>query len=109
MPANAPQSGTTQLIDTMDTRLTHAVAGYDPRLGATAIWTAHTAFGGAGSEVRWFEINTATTPVLSQTGTVTDPELYSFNGASSYDRADDDVKATVAANVRYTVMGVNTS
>src|SRR5436309_3058587 len=30
MPANAPQNGTTQLLDTMDTRLTHAVAGYDP-------------------------------------------------------------------------------
>ena len=109
MPANAPQSGTTQLIDTMDTRLTHAVAGYDPRLGATAIWTAHTAFGGAGSEVRWFEINTATTPVLSQTGTVTDPELYSFNGAISSDRAADDVTTTAAATGRNMVMGFNTS
>ena len=93
----------------MDTRLTHAVAGYDPRLGATAIWTAHTAFGGAGSEVRWFEINTATTPVLSQTGTVTDPELYSFNGAISSDRAADDVTTTAAATGRNMVMGFNTS
>src|SRR5438552_1193212 len=57
MPANAPQSGTTQLLDTMDTRLTHAVAGYDPRIGATAIWTAHAVFGGAGSEDRRYDIN----------------------------------------------------
>src|SRR5207249_1670047 len=65
--------------------------------------------GGAGSEVRWFEINTATTPVLSQTGTVTDPELYSFNGAISSDRAADDVTTTAAATGRNMVMGFNTS
>jgi hypothetical protein len=109
VPANAPQSGTTQLIDTMDTRLTHAVAGYDPRLDATAIWTAHTVFGGAGAEVRWFEINTATTPALSQTGTVTDPELYVFNGAISSDRAADDATTPSAVTGRNMVMGVNTS
>ena len=109
MPANAPQSGTTQLIDTMDTRLTHAVAGYDPRINATAIWTAHTVFGGAGAEVRWFEISTAATPSLSQNGVVSDAELFVFNGAISSDRAADDVTATSAVTGGNMVMGFNTS
>ncbi len=109
MPANAPQSGTTQLLDTMDTRLTHAVAGYDPRIGATAIWTAHAVFGGAGSEDRWYEIGTAGTPALSQSGKVSDLDLYVFNGAISPDRASDDVTDTSALTGRNMVMGFNTS
>jgi hypothetical protein len=109
MPANAPQNGTTQLLDTMDTRLTHAVAGYDPRINATAIWTAHTVFGGAGAEVRWFEISTAGAPELAQTGTVTDPDLYVFNGAISSDRAADDLTTPAAVTGSDMVMGFNTS
>ncbi len=109
MPANAPQSGTTQLLDTMDTRLTHAVAGYDPRIGATAIWTAHAVFGGAGSEDRWYEISAAGTPALSQTGKVTDTGLYVFNGAISPDRASDDATGASALTGRNMVMGFNTS
>ena len=109
MPANAPQSGTTQLLDTMDTRLTHAVAGYDPRIGATAIWTAHAVFGGAGSENRWYEISTAGAPALSQTGKVSDTDLYVFNGAISPDRASDDAADASALTGRNMVMGFNTS
>ena len=109
MPANAPQSGTTQLLDTMDTRLTHAVAGYDPRVGATAIWTAHAVFGGAGSENRWYEISTAGAPALSQTGKVSDADLYVFNGAISPDRASDDATDASALTGRNMVMGFNTS
>jgi len=109
MPANAPQNGTTQLIDTMDTRLAHAVAAYDPRLDATAIWTAHTVLGGAGSEVRWFEISTAGTLALAQTGAVSDPDLYVFNGAIAPDRAADDLATPVAATGRNMVLGFNTS
>ena len=109
MPANAPQSGTTQLLDTMDTRLTHAVAGYDPRIGATAIWTAHAVFGGAGSEDRWYEINTAGTPTVSQSGKASDPNLYVFNGAISPDRAADDATDASALTGRNMVMGFNTS
>ena len=109
MPANAPQSGTTQLLDTMDTRLTHAVAGYDPRIGATAIWTAHAVFGGAGSEDRWYEISAAGTPALSQTGKVSDTNLYVFNGAISPDRASDDATDGSALTGRNMVMGFNTS
>jgi len=107
MPANAPQSGTTQLLDTMDTRLTHAVAAYDPRIGSTAIWTAHTVFGGAGAEGRWYEIN-AGGAQLSQSGTVSDPGLYIFNGAISPDRAADDATDATATTGRNMVMGFNT-
>jgi hypothetical protein len=109
MPANAPQSGTTQLLDTMDTRLTHAVAGYDPRLGATAIWTAHAVFGGAGSEDRWYEISASGTPALSQSGRVSDALLYVFNGAVSPDRAADDATDVSALTGRNMVIGFNTS
>lgn len=109
VPANAAQSGTTQLLDTMDTRLTHAVAGYDPRIGATAIWTAHTAFGGAGAEGRWYEISTLGAPHVAQSGTVTDLDLYVFNGAISPDRAADDRTDGSALTGRNMVMGFNTS
>jgi len=109
MPANAPQSGTTQLLDTMDTRLTHAVAAYDPRIGSTAVWTAHAVFGGAGAEDRWYEINAGGAPQLSQSGTVSDPALYVFNGAISPDRAADDVTDATATTGRNMVMGFNTS
>jgi hypothetical protein len=51
VPASAPQLASTATIDTLDSRLEHAVAGVDPRLGVTSIWTAHAVFGGAGSEV----------------------------------------------------------
>ena len=109
VPANAPELGATQLQDTMDTRLTHAVAGYDPRIGATAIWTAHTVLGGAGAEGRWYEIGTAGTPSLAQSGAVTDRSLYVWNGAISPDRAADDATNSSAATGRNMVMGFNTS
>jgi len=109
MPANAPQSGTTQLLDTMDTRLTHAVAAYDPRIGSTAVWTAHTVFGGAGAEDRWYEINTGGAPQLSQSGRVSDLALYIWNGAISPDRASDDATDATATTGRNMVMGFNTS
>ena len=105
-PANAPQKGATQLLDTMDTRLTHAVAGYDPRIGATAVWTAHTVFGGPGAEDRWYEISTAGTPQVAQSGKASDPNLYVWNGAVSPDRASDDATGATGRNM---VMGFNTS
>ena len=109
MPANAPQGSTTQLLDTMDTRLTHAVAAYDPRIGATAVWTAHTVFGGAGAEDRWYEIGTGGAPQLSQSGSVSHSDLYVFNGAISPDRAANDATDATATTGRNMVMGFNTS
>ena len=109
MPANAPQKGVPQLLDTMDTRLTHAVAGYDPRLGATAVWTSHAVFGGAGAEDRWYEISTSGTPQVSQSGVVSDPNLYVWNGAVAPDRAADDATGATALTGRNMVFGFNTS
>ena len=109
MPANAPQAGTTFKLDTFDTRFTHAMAGYDPRIGTTAIWTTHGVFGGAGSEMRWYELAALATPQLAQSGRVTDPDLYVFNGAVSPDRAADDVTGPTAVTGANMVLGFNTS
>lgn len=106
VPANAQQKDVTAVLDTMDTRLTHAVAAFDPNLGTTAVWTAHTVFGGAGAESRWYEINVGGTPSLAQWGKVTDPSLYVWNGAISPDRANDGTTGAFGGDM---VMGFNTS
>jgi hypothetical protein len=106
VPADAPQKGVTAVLDTMDTRLTHAVAAFDPNLGATAVWTAHTVFGGAGAEGRWYEINVGGTPSLAQSGKATDPSLYVWNGAISPDRANDGTSGAFGGDM---VMGFDTS
>jgi hypothetical protein len=106
VPASAPQLGSTATLDTLDTRLEHAVAGVDPRLGATAIWTAHTVFGGAGAEDRWYEISTSGTPSLAQSGAATSPDLFVWNGAISPDRANDGATSGYGSNM---VMGFNAS
>jgi hypothetical protein len=86
LPANAPQKGSSHKIDTSDSRMTQAVAGIDPSRGnKLAIWTQQTAFGGAGAQVRWFEIDPVGHAVL-QKGTVTSGSLYEFNGAVSPNR-----------------------
>jgi hypothetical protein len=106
VPADAPQQGVTAVLDTMDTRLTHAVAALDQNLGATAVWTAHTVRGGAGAEDRWYEINVDGTPFLAQWGSVTDPSLYVWNGAISPNRANDGKTGAFGGDM---VMGFNTS
>jgi hypothetical protein len=78
-------------LDTLDGRLTRAVAAPDPTLPGTGtqwgLWTAHAVQGGAGSMERWYEIHvsTGTAPALAQAGNVSDPSLYVFNGAVSGD------------------------
>ena len=113
VPADAPQAGTNPLFDTMDTRLTHAVAAFDPNpaVNATAVWTAHTVFGGAGAESRWYEINVAgPSPTLAQYGKVTDssptPTTFVWNGAVAPDRANDGTTGTFGGDM---VLGFNTS
>jgi len=93
-PPDAPQQGSSNLLDTLDGRLTHAVAGFDPRVGAGTVWIGHTVLGGAGSEIRWYEINPAplSTPSIVQSGTVADGSLYTFDAGVSNDRT-----CTVAA------------
>jgi hypothetical protein len=89
-PPDAPQKGTTKLLDSLDGRMEHAVSGKDPGHGnKTAVWVAHNVLGGAGSEGRWYEINPLpiNTPSLFQQGTVSDASLWVTNTAVSPDRA----------------------
>jgi hypothetical protein len=86
VPAAAPQPGTSFKLDTSDTRPTQAVSAIDPAHGSvTALWTQHTVFGGAGAQVRWYEINPATHSLI-QNGTISSTSLYTFNGAIAPDR-----------------------
>jgi hypothetical protein len=83
-PANVPQPGTTNVIDSADTRLTQAVAHADPLAGgAEAVWTQHTVDGAGGrSVVRWYELLPATLGVR-QLGTIQSTTQFVFNGAIS--------------------------
>ncbi|MGI8867450.1 MAG: hypothetical protein ACR2F6_00995, partial [Mycobacteriales bacterium] len=106
VPAAAPQLGTTRKLDTSDTRNTQAVSAIDPAHGTSVgLWTQHTVFGGAGAEVRWYEINPAT-HTLFQRGTVTSPSLFTFNGAISPDRAVNFPSKQFGSNM---VLDTNTS
>jgi hypothetical protein len=85
-PANAPQKGSTNLIDTSDARPTQAVAAVDPGHGGKfAIWTQHTIDVGGRAAVRWYEIDPAAHGLL-QTGTASNTSLFQFNGAISPNR-----------------------
>jgi hypothetical protein len=83
VPANAPQPGGNPL-DTLDGRLTQAVADRDPDAGdQLTIWTQHTVRGAGGrSEVRWYELQPRASSARQQ-GTVADPANFLFNGAVS--------------------------
>ncbi|HSX47255.1 MAG TPA: hypothetical protein VLF63_00630 [Patescibacteria group bacterium] len=90
IPPTAPQAGQTaagQPAPSLETReyLTQTYGGFDPRLGHNVLWTAHTVAGGAGSEVRWYEINPSVSGV-DQYGQINSPSLYVFNGAIAPDR-----------------------
>ena len=84
IPSNVPQPGTSNLIDTLDGRLTQAVAHADPAVGSReAVWTQHTIAGPGGrSVVRWYEV-VAPTVSIRQRGTVSDPANFVFNGGIS--------------------------
>jgi hypothetical protein len=105
-PANAPQQGSTNKIDTADGRNTQAVAAIDPGHGNTfALWTQHTVKGGPGAEVRWYEINPATHSLL-QNGKATNGSLFEFNGAISPNRQ---VNGGTKSGGNAMVMNFNTS
>ncbi len=108
LPANAPQKGVSgPLLDTLDGRFFQAVLARDPRFSGWSIWTAHTVLGGAGAEERWYEIDPVSpSPVLRQSGIVSDPDLYVFNGSISSDRI---VSAGGSAFGKSMVFGFNTS
>ena len=88
-PPDAPQKGTDRLLDTLDGRLTHSVSGIDPNVGKVTVWVSHCVMGGAGSEVRWYEIRPGKKASIVQSGAVTSAKLYVFNGGISNDRTVD--------------------
>jgi hypothetical protein len=88
LPSNAPEKGTTALIDTLDGRFEAAVAAIDPAAGGVRIWTAHAVFGsnpGIGAEERWYEINPSGS--LTNHGAAASSSLFIWNGAISSDRS----------------------
>jgi hypothetical protein len=105
-PPPAPQKGTAFTLDTLDARPTQAVAAKDPSKGGkTAVWTQHTVAGGAGSEVRWYELDPAARSDLRR-GRVADPSLWVFNGAVAPDRAVNGARREYGGNM---VVGFSTS
>ena len=85
LPAPIPQPGTTDGMDSSDTRLTQAVATENPTRHEIAVWTQHTvsATPGEPSVVRWYEL-TAGSAVPIQEGNIAAPEgAFAFNGAIS--------------------------
>ena len=104
-PPPAPQAGSSHPLDTLDGRLTQAVGAVDPSRDRMAVWTQHAVRGGAGSEVRWYEIDPARRRVLRR-GQATDPNLFVFNGAVSSDRA---VRRGFRRFGRSMVLGFNTA
>jgi hypothetical protein len=96
-------------LDTLDGRLTNAISALDPsRANATALWTQHAVFGGAGSEVRWYEIDPENA-ALFQIGRATDPNLFVFNGGVSPDRLVKGRKLSRRFFGQNMVMGFSTS
>jgi hypothetical protein len=82
-PANVPQPGSTQVIDSSDTRITQAVAHAEPAAGGEAVWAQHTVDGPGGrAVVRWYELLPATLAVR-QLGTISNSSRFVFNAAIS--------------------------
>ncbi len=120
VPANVPQPGGGPVIDSLDARLTQAVAHADPAAGgAEAVWTQHTINGPGGrSVVRWYELLPAT-HVVRQQGQVASATDFVFNGAISpsisgndavvvYDRGGTAEEPLVAAQGRSAAAPVGT-
>jgi hypothetical protein len=88
----APQKNSSNLLDTLDGRLEHAVSYIDPASGKPMVLTGHNVNStGNRTEFRWYRINVnnPTGPFLADSGTVSSASLYVFNGAASSDRACD--------------------
>src|SRR6266852_9586543 len=84
IPASVPQPGTSYQVDSLDGRLTQAVAHFDPRVGAEAFWTQHTIAGSGGrSLVRWYEFAPSLASPIVQQGQVSSPTDFIWNAAIS--------------------------
>jgi hypothetical protein len=97
VPAPAPQPGSALTLDTLDARLTQAVAVTDPVAHALGIWTQHTVAGTGGrSVVRWYELIPGSPPTIRQEGEVASSTDFIFNAAIS--PATDGVSAAIFYN-----------
>jgi phosphodiesterase/alkaline phosphatase D-like protein len=89
VPPNVPQPGTIYLLDSLDGRLTQAVAQFDPVAGAEAVWTQHTVSGSRRSMVRWYEFLPASLTVRQQ-GQLAGATDFYWNAAISPSSAGND-------------------
>jgi hypothetical protein len=100
---NAPQLGSSNVLDTLDGRLEHAVAAVDPSVGHIVIWTGHTIDSGSGGRTlfRWYEISPIPIGSASvvQSGTVSSAEMWIFNGAMAPDRVVTPTGSAFGSNV----------
>jgi subtilisin-like proprotein convertase family protein len=93
VPPLAPQPSGYDKLDTIDQRLSNAVARTDPDAGATAVWTQQVIADPAGtgrSVIRWYELipsacsgGTCPASARRQQGEVKDATTWLFNSAIS--------------------------
>ncbi|HEV2034154.1 MAG TPA: fibronectin type III domain-containing protein [Candidatus Dormibacteraeota bacterium] len=88
-PPNVPQPGTTYLVDSLDGRLTQAVAHFDPSAGAEAVWTQQTVAGSGRSIVRWYEFLPGSKTIRQQGQLASATDFY-WNAAISPSSAGND-------------------
>jgi phosphodiesterase/alkaline phosphatase D-like protein len=89
VPPSVPQPGAAYLLDSLDGRLTQAVALFDPSAGAEAVWTQHTVAGSGRSTVRWYEFLPGSLTVRQQ-GRLANSTDYYWNAAISPSSAGND-------------------
>src|SRR6266567_5492161 len=90
VPAGVPQPDAPYLIDSLDGRLTQAVAHNDPSAGAEAVWTQQTVAGTGGRTiVRWYEFLPGTLKIRQQ-GSLSSTTDYFWNAAISPSIAGND-------------------
>jgi hypothetical protein len=89
IPPGVPQPGSSYLIDSLDGRLTQAVARFDPSAGAEAVWSQQTIANSGRSEVRWYEFLPASMTVRQQ-GDLVSPTDFLWNAAISPSAAGND-------------------
>jgi hypothetical protein len=98
--------GSVNQLDTLDTRLTQAVAATDPfHDDKFAIWTQHTVKVDGRSAVRWYEIDPWGRTLL-QRGVARNPTQFLFNGAISPNRR---VNGTTVTGGNAMVLSYNAS
>ena len=82
------------------------MAAIDPGHGSKfALWTQHTVQGGAGAEVRWYEIDAGESSADPE-GQGDQPSLFEFNGAIAPNRQ---VNGATKSGGNAMVMNFNTS